>query len=214
MHWSLSARVGYNGIQQACGYYLVFKWAYHLVIITEIIILYPCILIKSLHVSWKGSRLWGRWVLMFWWWRFAFTTWPTKWFSFTLFMRCCTYAPQEMVERSLPKWFRCTSNKRYRKTIFVIHDDVVKWKHFPCYWPFLRGIHRSPVNSPHKGQWRGALMFSLIGAWINVGVYNREAGDLRRHSTHYNVTVLCCDSTWAFRHLISTGHSTVTQGFH
>ena len=42
------------------------------------------------------------------------------------------------------------------------HDDVIKWKHFPRYWPFVRGIHQSPVNSPHKGQWRGALMFSLI----------------------------------------------------
>ena len=37
---------------------------------------------------------------------------------------------------------------------FVFHDDVIKWKHFPRYWPFVRGIHRSPVNSPHKGQWR------------------------------------------------------------
>ena len=44
------------------------------------------------------------------------------------------------------------------------HDDVIKWKHFPRYWPFVRGIHRSPVNSPDKGQWRGALMFSLICA--------------------------------------------------
>ena len=42
------------------------------------------------------------------------------------------------------------------------HDDVIKCKHFPRRWPFVRGIHRSPVNSPHKGQWRGALMFSLI----------------------------------------------------
>ena len=41
------------------------------------------------------------------------------------------------------------------------HDDVIKWKHFPRYWPFVRGIHRSLVNSPHKGQWRGALMFFL-----------------------------------------------------
>ena len=39
---------------------------------------------------------------------------------------------------------------------------------------------RSPVNSPHKGQWRGAFMFSLICAWINRWVNNREAGDLRR----------------------------------
>ena len=43
-----------------------------------------------------------------------------------------------------------------------VHDAVIKWRHFPCYWPFVRGIHRSPVNSPHKGQWRGVLMFSLI----------------------------------------------------
>ena len=33
-----------------------------------------------------------------------------------------------------------------------IHGDVIKWKHFPRYWPFMRGIHRSSVNSPHKGQ--------------------------------------------------------------
>ena len=48
------------------------------------------------------------------------------------------------------------------------HDDVIKWKHFPRYWAFVRGIHRSTVNSLHKGQWRGALMFSLIYAWIKV----------------------------------------------
>ena len=70
------------------------------------------------------------------------------------------------------------------------HDDVIKWKHFPRYWPFMRGIHRSPVNSPHKGQWRGALMFSLICAWINGWVNNREAGYLRRHGAHYNVIVV------------------------
>ena len=71
-----------------------------------------------------------------------------------------------------------------------IHEDVIRWKHFPRYWPCVRGIHRSPVNSPHKGQWRGALMFSLICAWINSWVNNREAGDLRRHSTHYDVSVM------------------------
>ena len=70
------------------------------------------------------------------------------------------------------------------------HDDVIKWKHFPHYWPFVRGIHRSPVNSPHKGQWRGALMFSLICARINGWVNNREAGDLRRHQAHCDVIVM------------------------
>ena len=73
------------------------------------------------------------------------------------------------------------------------------WRHhqiqtFPRYWPFVRGIHRSPVNSPHKGQWRGALMFSLIYVWINGWVNNRESCDLRRHRTYYDVTV-----TWPER---------------
>ena len=35
-------------------------------------------------------------------------------------------------------------------TCHYVHDDVIKWKHFPRYWPFVRGIHRSPVNSQHK----------------------------------------------------------------
>ena len=70
------------------------------------------------------------------------------------------------------------------------HDDVIKWKHFPCNWPFVREIHRSPVNFPHKGQWRGALMFSLIYAWINDWVNNRQAGDLRRQHSHYDVIVM------------------------
>ena len=71
------------------------------------------------------------------------------------------------------------------------HDDVIKKKHFPRYWPFVRGIHQSPVNSPHKGQWRWALMFSLICAWVNGWVNHREAGDLRRYHAHYDVTVMC-----------------------
>ena len=73
---------------------------------------------------------------------------------------------------------------------FPPHDDVMKLKHFPRYWPFVRGIHRSPVNSPHKGQWCGALMFSLICARINGWVNNREAGDLRRHQAHCGVIVM------------------------
>ena len=70
------------------------------------------------------------------------------------------------------------------------HDDVIKWKHFPRNWPFVRGIHRSPVISPHKGQWRGALMYYLICAWTNGWANNREAGDLRRHHAQYDVKVM------------------------
>ena len=52
------------------------------------------------------------------------------------------------------------------------------------------GNSQVPVNSPHKGQWRGALMFSLICARIIDWVNNREAGDLRRHRGHYHVSVM------------------------
>ena len=68
-----------------------------------------------------------------------------------------------------------------------VNDDVIKWKYFPRYLTFVRGIHRSPANSPHKGQWRGGLMFSLICAWINGWVNNHEVGDLRRHRAHFDV---------------------------
>ena len=71
-----------------------------------------------------------------------------------------------------------------------IHDDVIKWKHFPRYWSFVWGIRRSPVNSPHLSQWRGAFVFCLIFAWINGWVNNREAGALRRHRDHYDVIVM------------------------
>ena len=75
-----------------------------------------------------------------------------------------------------------------------LHVVFTWWRHqmetFPRYWPFVRGVHRSPVNSPHKGQWRGALMLSLICTWIDGWVNTREAGDLRRHRTDNDVTVM------------------------
>ena len=69
------------------------------------------------------------------------------------------------------------------------HDDIIKWKHFPRYWPFVRGIHRLPVNSSPKGQWRGALMF-FIFTWTNRWANNWDTGDLRRHRAHYKVIVM------------------------
>ena len=71
-----------------------------------------------------------------------------------------------------------------------VHDDVIKWKHFLLCWPFVRGIYRSSLNYPHKGQWSGALIFSLNCARINGWVNNGEAGDLRRNRAHHDVTVM------------------------
>ena len=76
---------------------------------------------------------------------------------------------------------RCWSRRN-----FHLHDDVIKWKHFPRYWPSVRGIHRSP----HKGQWRRDLMFSFICARMNGWVSNRETGDLRCCRAHYDVIVM------------------------
>ena len=68
------------------------------------------------------------------------------------------------------------------------------WRHqmetFFALLALCAGNSPVPVISPHKGQWRGALMFSFICVWINDWVNNREAGDLRRHPGHYDVNVM------------------------
>ena len=74
-------------------------------------------------------------------------------------------------------WLNLDNWPLLQSGISWVHDDVIKWKHFPRYWPFVRGIHRSPVTSPHKGQWRGGLMFSLICISINGWVNSGGTGD-------------------------------------
>ena len=78
----------------------------------------------------------------------------------------------------------------------------VNWSGYNTWWrqqmeTFSALLALCAGNSPvpgefptHKVQWRGALMFSLISAWINGWVNTRGAGDLRRHRTHYDVTVI------------------------
>ena len=66
-----------------------------------------------------------------------------------------------------------------------------------------------PVNSPYNGQWRGALMFSLICTRMNDWVNNREAGDLRRHRGHYDVNVMV--TLWSLRQSCDNSHH-VTRG--
>ena len=108
------------------------------------------------------------------------------------FLYCCS-SYNSVVNSSTLTWLH---NLMYIQPLHLsrFHDDVIKSKPFLRYWPFVRRIHRSPVNSPHKGQWRGALMFSFICALINGWVNNREAGEMRRHRGHFDVIVMLC--TW------------------
>ena len=87
-----------------------------------------------------------------------------------------------------------------RTLITVVADSVTClvlpawWRHemeiFSALLAICAGNHPSSMNSPHKGQWRGAFMFSLICARINGWVNNHEAGDFRRNRAHYDVIVM------------------------
>ena len=111
-------------------------------------------------------------------------------------MVCCLTASAHSVPCGVarPRWVDEQSvwktNSLVRHIIWsLIHDDVINWKHFPRYWPFVRGIHRSPVNSPHKGQWRGALMLFLFA--LNKRLSKQSRGWwLRRHRAHYDIIVM------------------------
>ena len=86
---------------------------------------------------------------------------------------------------------------------WACRDDVIKWKHFPRHWPFVRRIQRSPVNPPHKGQWRGALVLSLFCAWTNGLANNRDLGwfktpsrPLWRHSNARDKCICIAGHRW------------------
>ena len=68
------------------------------------------------------------------------------------------------------------------------------WRHqmetFSALLALCAGNSPDTGEFPHKGQWRGALMFSLIRAWTNSWENNGDVGDLRRHRAHYDVSVM------------------------
>ena len=39
---------------------------------------------------------------------------------------------------------------KWNVTDDIHHDDVIKWKHFPHYWPLVWGIHLSPGEFPSQ----------------------------------------------------------------
>ena len=110
------------------------------------------------------------------------TVWQRLWDNQRQFL----HASQCMIHWELANTSAMTSWSGFQQS----HDDVIKWKHFLCYWPFVRGIHQSLVNSHHKAQWRGTLMFSLNCTWINGWVNNCEAGDLKCHGAHCDITLM------------------------
>ena len=90
-----------------------------------------------------------------------------KLYTLYLWLFCITNATYMLVLSNLDtRSGQCKAPEQqqqwYWTTLF--HGDVIKWKHFPRHKPFVWGIHRSPVNSQHKGQWRGALTFFLWSA--------------------------------------------------
>ena len=95
-------------------------------------------------------------------------------------------------------------------------DCVACWRHQMETFSVLLAIcaGNSPVTGEFssQSQWRWVLMFSLICAWINGWVNNREAGDLRRHRAHYNVTILY-QELMRFQNQIKMG-VTLEAGFH
>ena len=82
----------------------------------------------------------------------------------------------------------CTNNMVHRCAMTSWNGNIFRVTGHLC------GEFTGPLL---KGQWRGALMFSMIGVGINGWVNNRKAGDLRRHRAHYDVIVMeCVQSTW------------------
>ena len=73
-------------------------------------------------------------------------------------------------------------------TLLTMTIDVFKWRHFPRYWPFVRGIHQSPVNSPTKDS--DAELWCFLWSAPEQTVNNWDAGDLRCHRGNYDVTVM------------------------
>ena len=115
--------------------------------------------------------------------------WPKSLLCVSLELSCFSF-PVAFLLNQISLTLHVKLPVKFLSSANTSHDNVIKRKHFPRYWPFVRGIHRSPVNSLHKGQWRGALMFSLICARISDWVNNGEAGDLRRNHAHYDVIVM------------------------
>ena len=85
---------------------------------------------------------------------------------------------------------RGTKLTSFRKWTGNVHDDVIKWKYFPRYWPFVQGFTGDRWSPRTKASDAELWCFLWPAPWINGWVNNREAGDLRRHRAHCDVIVM------------------------
>ena len=97
------------------------------------------------------------------------------------------YGCQCIVELRPLTRLRHVQGLRPRHNPACFHDDVIKCQKIPRYWPFARGIHRSPVSSPHKARIYDVFFDLRLNKRL---INNREAGDLRRPLGHYDVNVM------------------------
>ena len=65
------------------------------------------------------------------------------------------------------------------------HDDVIKWKHFPRYWPFVRGIHLI---------WGGPANFTELA--LDVMLIIKMPTDVREAHYPNQCWLMVCDAIW------------------
>ena len=97
--------------------------------------------------------------------------------------------------------FLTTINK-VNLILSYLHNDIIKWQHFPRYLPFVREIHQSPVDSPDTGQWHEALTFSLI--CLKKNLLNKQLGRRWFETPSCSLSRRCNVKThhWYFAYLL------------
>ena len=100
-----------------------------------------------------------------------------------------TFADRVMAKLGIDIQQLCnsTTDRLLSEWLKIKYNVIIKWKHFLCYWLFFRGIHRWLVDSPPKGQWHQALMFSLKCSW-NSWANNQDVSNLNNVWKPYQET--------------------------
>ena len=95
-------------------------------------------------------------------WVYQWTWVPAAIFIICLIKIKVVFLYQYRILPNFPRWLHFTVDWNANKSeilhyilLLATSINFTWWrhqrKHFPRYLPFVRGIHRPPVNSPHKG---------------------------------------------------------------